>query len=98
MSDVYRAEIVLPSSMTSRLVVGMTKAQRRLMGEEPWIVREYGYGTTDIGGWHDTPAAAWDAAADELETVRARYSEQIEKCREEARRSRDAKDGTVPPT
>lgn len=98
MSDVYRCELVLPSTVNNRIVVDLAKAERRLMGDEPWIVREYGYGTVDSGGWHDTPAAAWDAAADELGRVRDRYSEQIAKCREEARRSRDATEGTVPPT
>lgn len=90
MSDVYRAEMVLPSTMSHRVIVDMTKAQRRLMGDEPWIVRDYGYGTTDTGGWHDSLAEAWDAAADELERVVSKYREQIDRCRAEAVKAREA--------
>ena len=87
--EVYRCELVLPSTINSRIAVDMTRATRRLMGDEPWIVREYGYGTVDSGGWHDTPAAAWDAAADELEWVAAKYLEQIQRCRSEAAKARE---------
>lgn len=88
MSDVYRAEIVLPSSMCNRVIVDMSKATRRLMGDEPWIVRDYGYGTTDSGDWKDTAAEAWDAAADQLELVASKYREQIARCRAEAAKAR----------
>ena len=88
MSDVYRAEIVLPSSLCNRVIVDMSKATRRLMGDEPWIVRDYGYGTTDSGDWKDTAAEAWDAAADQLELVAAKYREAIDRCRAEAAKSR----------
>lgn len=89
MSDVYRAEIVLPSTMNNRIVVDMARASRRMMEGEPWIVRNYGYGTADNGDWHDTPAAAWDAAADMLESVAVKFSEAIYRCRSEAAKSRE---------
>lgn len=88
MSDVYRADILLPSSMCNRVIVDMTKATRRLMGGEPWVVRDYGYGTTDSADWKDTVAEAWDAAADQLELVAAKYREQIDRCRAEAAKAR----------
>ena len=89
MSDVYQVEIVLPSTMGSRVMVSMNKAERRFMGTEPWIVREYGFGTTDNGDWHDTAANAWDAAAEQLAAVVARYQEQIASCRAEAVKARE---------
>lgn len=88
MSDVYRAEIVLPSTMCNRVIVDIAKATRRLMGDEPWIVRDYGYGTTDSGDWKDTAAEAWDAAAASLERVVAKYLEAIDRCRSEAAKAR----------
>lgn len=89
MSDVYRCEIVLPSSMCNRVIVDMSKATRRLMGDQPWIVRDYGYGTTDNGDWRDTAAEAWDAAADDLERVVSKYREAIDRCRAEAAKARE---------
>ena len=89
MSEVYRADIIFPSTACSRVSVDMTKATRRLMGEQPWIVRDYGYGTTDNGEWSDTQAEAWDAAAEQLERVVAKYREQINRCRAEAVKARE---------
>ena len=88
--DVFRCEIVLPYTITSRIAVEITTATRRLMENEPWIVRQYGYGTVDSGDWHDTPAAAWEAAADQLERVAIKYREQIDRCHIEASKAREA--------
>ena len=90
MSDVYRCELVLPSTVNNRIAVDLAKAERRLMDGEPWIVREYGYGTTDSGDWHDTPAAAWEAAAEQLQRVAVKYREQIDRCLIEAAKARQA--------
>ena len=87
--EVFRCELVLPSTTNGRIAVDMNKAERRLMDGEPWIVRQYGYATVDSGGWHDTPSAAWDAAAEQLERVVAKHLEQIHRCRIEAAKARE---------
>lgn len=88
MSDVYRADIILPSAMNNSVIVDMQRATRQMMGGHQWIVRPYGFATTDKADWKGTAAEAWDAAADDLEAVVAKYQQQIDRCRAEAAKAR----------
>lgn len=89
--EVFRAEIVFPSDPRNGITVGLATATRQMMGDAPWIVRHYGYATTDDGSeWTDTKAAAFDAAADVLDGMAAKYAAKANEIRDQAWRERKA--------
>lgn len=88
--EVFRAEIVFPSDPRNAITVGLATATRQMMGDAPWIVRHYGYATTDDGEWSDTKTAAFDVAADVLDGMACKYAAKANEIRTRAFREREA--------
>lgn len=88
--EVFRAEIVFPSDPRNDVTVGIAAATRQMMGDTPWIVRHYGFATTDDGSeWADSKAAAFDVAADVLDGMACKYAAKANEIRERAFRERE---------
>lgn len=77
----YRCEVRLPSSLTGSMSVGIEHGTVVIVDGTPWVQRPYGYMTKGTDGWHETPVAAWEAAAVTIREHVSKLDELLLQCR-----------------